>query len=170
MHKSLRLSRMYGPHWQDHHRSQSVIKFNGRRGAFLLLFGILYLVMATALRLPRPIPNASPFLHDLIPLMLQSMIWLICGVNACVCAFIRLSKATVFGYALLSFPLGLRVISYSISWIILDVDIRIMVTGLVAYGALLTAVLIVASWPEPNPVKIKSILPPDERGWKRRWR
>jgi hypothetical protein len=147
-----------------------VIKLNGRRGAFLLLFGLMFICIGYALSIPMPSASASQFLHDLLPWWARTALWAGSGVIAVIAGFVRRPKFTIAGYTFLSLPPAERLASYALSWIIIDVDYRLAVLGSVVYGSLLIAILIVASWPEPNPINIKSILPPDKRDWKRRWR
>jgi hypothetical protein len=147
------------------------MRLNGRRGAFLLLFGLIYLVMgyALTLELTQPPPHAR-FLHDNFPWWIRATLWGGCGFVALITAFVRDARFTIVGYTALSLPPAERLASYSLSWLVLDVDIRVAILGAIIYGALLTAILIVASWPEPDPEKIRSILPPDKRAWQRWWR
>lgn len=147
-----------------------MIKLNGRRGAFLLLWGLIFVAMGYALTIPLNDPPTNKFLHDYLPWWFRASLWGFSGLIAIVSAWIRDSRATITGYTFLSLPVGERLASCALSWLILNVDYRATILGSIVYGALLVAILLVASWPEPNPIKITSILPEDNRNWKRRWR
>lgn len=126
-----------------------MIKLNGRRGAFQLLYGIAYIAIGYILTIPRPgVPNQ--FIHEIIPIWLKLIIWGTAGITAIICAFLPHSKASIIAFTVLSLPLAWRVSSYILTAIFFNVDIRPVLSGVIIYGAMLFALQIVASWPEPK--------------------
>lgn len=125
-----------------------MIKFTGRRGVFQFLYGFAYLAIGYALTLPATTPIR--FIHEMIPDWGRLLIWGTPALIAMITAFIPTTKATVIGFTALSLPLAWRVASYSVSWLIYDLDIRPIVSGIIVYGVMLAALMIVASWPEPR--------------------
>lgn len=140
----------------------------GHRGAFLGLFGLIWLLVGASLlpdpsrRLPGP-DHALLFTH--IPLPLRLAMWGVPGLVALICAWLRGPGRDTLGFALLIIPPIVRGGSYGWAWLLwLWPPTRSLGDdrgwiGAVVWAALAGAILIISSWREPA-----GFAPPAEGG------
>lgn len=126
----------------------------GRRGSFLLICGFIWIF--TGLAAIQEIQRSGPrFLHEMIPNWAKLILWFTCGGIAIVHAFRRKRGKDALGFAALCIPVAWRVVSYFIGviyWAMSSTfDPRLAFSGLFVWLAVLAAVMVVASWPEPSP-------------------
>lgn len=114
----------------------------------MLFYGIAYVAIGYALHLP--LPREPLYIHELIPPWAKLVIWGGSGLIAIICAFIPHVKASIVGFTLLSLPLAWRIASFVLTSIFFPVDIRPVLSSSVIFGVMLSALLVVASWPEPK--------------------
>jgi hypothetical protein len=121
----------------------------GRRGAFLILFGLIWAAIGWGVLTVQPSPVQRVGLAPLIGIAggYQHLAygWLAAGGLAVVFAFIR--RYDRYGFYALMLPVVLYAASYAVTTLTNDIT-----TGIIAaavYTALAVAVGIVAGWPDP---------------------
>lgn len=129
----------------------------GHRGAFLLLFGVIWILVGVSL-LPdteTPMPPHVLMLFEHLPLWLRIAYWMAPGTVAVVSAFLRGPGHDTAGFALLIVAPIVRGGSYGWAWVAwmlsggqIGEDRGWL--GAVVWAALAGAILIVASWREPG--------------------
>lgn len=125
----------------------------GRRGASLLVLGIIFVLVGLQTLLSPPVADFSDrfLLHTLIPHPLQAALWIVPGLLALKAATIRGPGPDGFGFVALVVPLVVRIVSYLFS-----VVAFLLGAGTWAYGwasaliwiAILALVLIISGWAE----------------------
>ena len=86
---------------------------------------------------------------ELLPLWLRVALWWAAALGACVAAFWPPGKDR-WGWVLLSVPVSLRVVSYTVGALFGWVDF----TWALSWLALLAIVVLLAYWPEPAPTDV----------------
>jgi hypothetical protein len=126
----------------------------GRRGLFLLCFGVTWLVIGLSVILvPTTITNQSLF-YEMFPGWLRLGLWAVPGLVAMAAAFFRRPGQDVLGFSFLIIPAAVRGVSFLAGWIVYLADVApgspFGWAGFVVYAALVVAIAVVASWPEPR--------------------
>lgn len=141
----------------------------GRRGGFLLLFGIAWVAIGLAIQPPPP-SRTVLFPHELIPWPARLVIWLAGAVPAIICSPMRKPGKDRWGFILLCIPVAIRAVSYFIGVIegLFIPEYQSLVgigfAGGVVYSVVLGAIMLVAGWPEPRPEIIRPWLNPKIKG------
>lgn len=126
----------------------------GRRGLFLLCFGVTWLVIGlSVLIVPDVMANQALF-YEMFPEWLRAGLWGVTGLVAMGAAFFRRPGQDVLGFSFLIIPSAIRGVSFLAGWIVhltgLAPGSPIGWAGFVVYAALVIAIGVVASWPEPR--------------------
>lgn len=125
----------------------------GRRGAFLLLFGALFLFVAVGLLMRPPTPDPALF-HTGLPLVVRLAKWTVCGALAIAFAFRPGTGRDWPGFVALVAPLILDSSSYLWATVVYLLSGGAeghswgwlgAVQGLVYIGV----IFVVAGWPDP---------------------
>lgn len=129
----------------------------GRRGAFLLLFGVaFYTIGYSAFAFPVLRPDLK-FPHEYLHPWIRLVLWCLAATIACVCAFRRAPGKDIPGFVALCLPVAERVVSYvigiGIALILPGYEglLRTGIAGAIVYLVMLFAIMVVASWPDPRP-------------------
>jgi hypothetical protein len=133
----------------------------GRRGTFLVCFGVIYLVYGVAQwsRATSPFAALGPTGH-LLTRPPWAALWLACGLAATVCAVGRRRRGEVrawvdaLGYNALLLPPTVWVLGYVLSAVLYlatagQVGSDRAWAALVIWMSVVVAVLVVSGWPEP---------------------
>lgn len=130
----------------------------GHRGAFLLLFGVIWILVGVSLLPDADIPARPPhelLLFEHLPLWLRIAYWMAPGAVAFGSAFLRGPGHDTAGFALLIVAPILRGGSYAWAWVAwmasggrVGEDRGWL--GAVVWAALAGCILIVSSWREPD--------------------
>lgn len=121
----------------------------GRRGAFLLLVGIMWATYGYGLiHSPLGDQRGLTLLIRLCPLPRWGYVWLIAGTIAVIAALSTRRRWDEVGYVAVLIPPMLWGLAYLTAWWPLGVYPRGWATAAV-WGMVTTAVMIVAGWPEP---------------------
>jgi hypothetical protein len=126
---------------------------NGRRGWFLILFALAYLMVGvsyTCLPLPPARAHALAWLLHWVPTNAIGDAWFAAAAVALVSAFLPLPRDRFGFVALFAVPAVMGVV-YAISWAVGDAPGGLVTTLLTEMIA--TAVLVVSGM--PNPVKVR---------------
>ncbi len=134
-----------------------LIRTFGRRGVFLLMFGVIYLVMGTSVLLVdasrfTAIPLVGPFLdHPLWGLM-----WLAAGITAIVNGAMRAwTRSDEIGFGALLIPPGAWSIFYATSTVVhlatRGDEGRTAVSGFAVWALVWFVVVLVSGWPDADP-------------------
>src|SRR5262249_52293146 len=119
----------------------------GRRGAFLLAFGMVWgLIGYGQISSPPPDQRGLHLLLDRVPLQVWGWLWITAGVVAIVSAWMP-QGADRFGFLALSLMVLPWVLSYLFAW-----WQGIFPRGWIAaalYGGLAIGIMVVAGWSEP---------------------
>lgn len=124
-----------------------------RRGAFLILFGVAYILTGfstTGYIIRNP---ASPLLHEMGPIWLRALVWITAGTVAILAAFWRKPLADTIGFTLVCVPAAFRAVSYLIGWFTYlylgpGYGTATGWSAATTYGVITVAIMIVASWPD----------------------
>lgn len=127
----------------------------GRRGAILLIFGGLWVVLGVSV-LDEP---ESSLLHEVLSPQIRSTMWVSTGLVAALHAFRPPGISDAIGFAALYVMPALRVLSYSLAWGASvmpglgpgDPDAWRL---LAVYSAILGAVVVMSGWAEEAPIPI----------------
>lgn len=130
----------------------------GRRGTFLLSFAVVWgIIGLSTIVAPVPLSNQALFFEQL-PLWVRAGLWIVGGLLALGAAFLRRPGWDVGGFVGLAVPAAVRGVSFLIGWIVyltgLGPGSMIGWTGFAVYAAIVVAIMVVASWPEPPVVEI----------------
>lgn len=127
----------------------------GRRGAFLTLFGCIYLLLGYSY-IGTPV---TPAVHhslrmalNVAPLVVYGWLWVTSGVAAIVVGLIFRASRDVFGFIAAVLMPSLWAVVYFAAWMDGDVP-RGWVTGLL-FALIASAVGVVAGMPEPPIARI----------------
>ncbi len=132
----------------------------GRRGAALLFFGLLDLVYGYSLIWPgvSDLSLLSPnlkFLASLAPLMMWGVLWIIPGILAVVCAFLKEDRWGFTGVIAVKMMWGVIYLAAAVTGQVdrayVSATLWLCVAGFVA---------VISTWPEPPP-QLQTIMFPD---------
>lgn len=124
----------------------------GRRGAALLVLGVIFMLVGLDVALAPDPPDLDRFLlHTLIPHPLRAALWLIPGALAIWASVHKGPGPDGFGFVALVVPLIIRIVSYVFSFVAF-----LLGAGTWAFGwasaliwlAILALILIIAGWAE----------------------
>lgn len=125
----------------------------GKRGVFLALFGIVYILTGKSL---IDTPNSPVVQHvfrfalHVMPLTGYGIAWIACGVTALAYGLIPNRRDTL-GFAAASFMPTAWAFVYFTAWLQLDVPgVQDLLESTVTFALLAAAVAIVAGMPEPG--------------------
>ena len=121
----------------------------GRRGAALLVFGVLHLVFGwSVLAAPRSTMYLTVF--SAVPQLWYALLWMVPGAVSVVAAFFR-GIVEAFGYAVAHLPLTLWGIAYMAEWWPLH-ELRgiVALRGALLFWSLAVIIHILAGWREPD--------------------
>ena len=125
----------------------------GRRGAMLLVFGVLWMVVGVGVLDSSGVH--AELLHERLPSWVRGGVWVVTGALAVFYAFRPPGLSDRVGFASLYIMPAVRVLSYTMAWI--DYFIPIGGDGYASgwrfaavYAVMLAAVMITAGWPEPT--------------------
>lgn len=94
-------------------------RLNGRRGAFLVLFGTVNILLGVAFTLPSQPASSVRFLFDLgVPLRWWGAAWVVSGLVGIGFAFARPPGADRWGFVALAFALASGTGVYALSWVL----------------------------------------------------
>lgn len=139
-------------------------RYLGRRGAMLLVFGVLWIIMGAGTT-QTPLDPDSPLVHERFPEGLRGSLWLATGALAIFYAWRPPGLRDAVGFVALYAMPATRVLSFG--WAYLDHLIPWIGgpgqddawRGAVVYAAMIAAVVITAGWPEPPHQQL-----PDDHG------
>lgn len=129
----------------------------GRRGGFLLICGVMWILTAISLPTADNFQRDVQFPHEELPLYLREILWLGAAVVAIFCAFRREPGQDKWGFILLCIPAAQRCVSYftglveSLIWP--DRYGQLFWPGLtsgIIYLLVVSVIMLIASWPEPR--------------------
>lgn len=123
----------------------------GRRGAFLLLFGGIWVAIGYGLVAIPVSATQAIGLRPLLNLASATVLgwgWLVCGLTACLFAFRSGPAGDRWGFYALIAPASAWGACYGVAAVTYDYP-RGFLAGAV-YAALVVAVAIVSGWPEPS--------------------
>ena len=125
----------------------------GRRGAMLLLLGLVHILIGVGVFIRPPVTTRGSFL-TLVPEPIQAAAWVLCGIVAVVWAFRRLDY---LGWLALYVMPSLRVLTYAGAWAVYIISGGTDGAENAWYTAvlhlpLILAVLICSGWREYRPV------------------
>lgn len=132
----------------------------GRRGGFLLAWGILFALYGIGLFV-QPLPNsphATFLLHEMAPSPVRAVLWLLTGLVAIRYAFAHSPARDIPGFAALGVMPTIRMASYGVAWVAHLVlggsygDSRGWVSA-IFYAVFVTTVVLVAGWAERSSVR-----------------
>jgi len=124
----------------------------GRRGAFLILFGAVYLLIGYSYLTLTPasetaVRHALRLALNAAPLPAWGWAWITAGVTAAACGAVCPGRKAV-GYGVAVAPPALWAVVYLAAWLAGDVP-RGWVSAAI-YAALAAAVAVIAGMPEPR--------------------
>lgn len=125
----------------------------GRRGLFLLAWGVLFVVYGIGLYL-YPLPDSLPIRavwHNAIPHEVRAAAWIVTGLVACWAAFRRGHGGDVAGFIALTLMPVVRMASYGFAWLVSVFTPFGEPRGWVSasfYAVLVLTVILVAGWHE----------------------
>ena len=126
----------------------------GRRGAVLTLLGCAFILVGVDILLAPDPPNLDALLlHTLMPSWLRATLWIIPGGLAVWAAF-RRTGHDFFGFAALTVPLIIRIVSYTwatVAWLLGYGDWPMAWASALIWLLILGFVLTVAGWGEVCP-------------------
>jgi len=148
--------------------AQKARKYLGRRGAVLLILGIIWGIVAVNVgNTPTPSRPLAP--HERLPDIIRILIWGISSLVAIFCAFLRRPGRDRWGYFALIFPVAERAGSWLLA-IFFEAfhffppapPLSTSVSNVAFYGALTFLVITIAGWPETSErVVLKLTVLPD---------
>lgn len=119
----------------------------GRRGAFLLSFGMVWALIGYGqVTAPPPDQRGLKLLVDRVPLEVWGWLWLTAGLVAIVSAFLP-QGVDRFGFVALAMIVLPWVISYLYAWLEGTFPRGWIAAAL--YGGLAIGIMVVAGWGEP---------------------
>lgn len=96
-----------------------MMRFNGRRGVFLALFGVVNILLGIAYILPSQPTSSVQFLLDLgVPMGWWGAVWMLSGLIAIGSAFRTPPGADKWGFVALAFVLASGTGVYLLSWVL----------------------------------------------------
>lgn len=123
----------------------------GRRGAFLLLFGAMWALAGygrlSTVPSEQQLTGIQPLLA-IAPYRTWAALWLVTGIAALVAAFLRKPGQDVFGFVALVIPVSLWGISNLVLYSVAGYRPGLQAAAI--FACMLTALIIVAGWPEPR--------------------
>lgn len=131
----------------------------GRRSWFLILFSCAYMGIGYGSYIqPVPLGRDPIFLHEMIPGWARAAIWIVGALMGFVGAFFRRhSMLEVWGFVGIILPMGIQSVSFGLGILSASYDVKdrhvLLITGATGffvYTLILAAIMIVASWPEPQ--------------------
>jgi len=130
----------------------------GRRGGFLVAWGILFVLYGVGLFVqPLPeAPHATFLLHEMIPPPIRAVLWVVSGLVALRYALARNPARDIPGYLALGAMPCVRMASYAVAWVVHLAlggsygDPRGWVST-VFYAVFVATVVLVAGWAERPP-------------------
>lgn len=94
-------------------------RLNGRRGAFLVLFGTVNILLGVAFTLPSQPSSSIRFLLDIgVPMTAWGAVWVASGVVGIGFAFARPPGADRWGFVALAAALASGTGVYTMSWVL----------------------------------------------------
>lgn len=127
-----------------------------RRGAFLILFGLVYLVIAKSLADTETTPlvrHVFRFAFTIMPLYGWALLWLVCGVTAVVDGLLTKGRDTL-GFIAAVFAPTVWAFVYLMAWIGNSLTpARTLWEQAAVFALIAGAVLLVAGMPDPQPVR-----------------
>lgn len=127
-----------------------------RRGTFLALFGIAYLLVAKSLVDTDTTPlvrHVFRFALGIMPLAGWALLWLVCGGIALLDALLTRDGRDSVGFAAAVIAPTAWAIVYVAAWVGNDTAVRDLWISAVTYALIAAAVLIVAGMPDPSTVR-----------------
>lgn len=128
----------------------------GRRGAILLTFGAIWLIVAASIPNEVQPPEDSWLFHVELPVPLRVFLWVFTGLVAMAHAFTSRGAGTDrWGFIALILMPAERSVSYFLGWLASYIEVleggypRGYLPGSV-WLLVVTAVLVIAGWPEPD--------------------
>lgn len=125
----------------------------GRRGAFLTLFGVAYVLIGQALLTAQETPlvhHVFRFGISIMPFHGWGVAWIVCGGIAVIDGLYSRGRDLVGFVAAVLAPLAWSFV-YLVAWLQLDVSgVRNLWQSSLLYAVIAGAVLIVAGMPEPR--------------------
>jgi hypothetical protein len=125
----------------------------GRRGAALLVLGVIFLLVGLNAAIAPPDVDLSDrfLLHTLIPHPLQALLWIVPGALAIRASAHKGPGNDGFGFIALVVPLIIRIVSYLVSFLAFLVGAGTWAFGwsqALIWVAILALILIIAGWAE----------------------
>jgi hypothetical protein len=135
----------------------------GRRGAWLLMFGGLWIVFGLG-QLLEPTPARSWVLYEHLPVIVEAVAWWITGAVAVGVGLRGHARPDALGHVALYLMPAIRVLSFTLSWLIYAVSSTGAALGLWHthmgwsggwYAALVWSLIsvmlrLIADWPNPG--------------------
>lgn len=119
----------------------------GRRGAFLLAFGMVWTLIGYGqISAPQPDQRGLHLLLDRVPLVVWGWLWITAGAVAIVSAFLP-QGSDRFGFLALSLIVTPWIFSYLVAWWQGGFPRGWIASAL--YGGLAVGIMVVAGWAEP---------------------
>lgn len=132
-----------------------VMRHLGRRGLFLLAWGVLFIVYGIGLYF-YPLPETklvAAIWHNAIPRDLRAALWIATGAVAAWSAFRRGPGHDTYGFVALTLMPVVRMSSYGYAWAVSVFTAYGAPRGWVSatfYAVFVTTVILVAGWHEHN--------------------
>lgn len=123
----------------------------GRRGYFLLLFGIAWSVVGASGLTYGASPGSTRILESLLriaPFEIWSHLWLISGILAITASFFRQPGDDIFGFIALIVPVFLWTFSALMAFV---AGLERGLLAAIVYAVLAVSIYIIAGWPEAPP-------------------
>lgn len=126
----------------------------GRRGATLVLFGLVWIMVGISVPInDMGSPTSWVLLHQRLPLVVREALWIGTGIAAILGGTVERPKWEQVGFSALLVAPIIRAGSFAWSWgvsIFTDYGYSRGWTDAVTWGVILLVILLLAGWPEAN--------------------
>ncbi|UJQ86811.1 membrane protein [Arthrobacter phage Reedo] len=124
----------------------------GRRGAALLILGIIFVLVGLDIWLNSPEPDFDRFLlHTFIPFPINAGLWIVPGALAIWASTHRGPANDGFGFNALVIPVIIRIVSYVFSFVAFlfgEGNFPFGLASAAIWTSILALILIIAGWAE----------------------